>query len=177
MAGSSLGSADVSCGLLIRPTSWPSASAVAKRTYSSKHKQWTLSQLRVSLPTSDTMSFWVSSSSTCRWTECLLYITFRSREATHELRKRSNAEWSIALQHIQPRKQKIGTDTSRIPVKKNWVVIEVSQTMKKCPYLETHVPWVMKFHKIFPREEVAALLTACPHQEEKVIVLLLEIEI
>jgi hypothetical protein len=39
MAGSSLGSADVSCGLLIRPTSWPSASAVAKRTYSSKHKQ------------------------------------------------------------------------------------------------------------------------------------------
>lgn len=50
MAGSSLGSADVSCGLLIRPTSWPSASAVAKRTYSSKYKQWTLSQLRVSLP-------------------------------------------------------------------------------------------------------------------------------
>jgi hypothetical protein len=49
--------------------------------------------------------------------------------------------------------------------------------MEKCPYLETHVPLVMKFHKIFPREEVAALLTACPHQEEKVIVLLLEIEI
>jgi hypothetical protein len=39
MAGSSLGNADVSCGLLIRPTSWPTASAVAKRTYSSKHKQ------------------------------------------------------------------------------------------------------------------------------------------
>jgi integrase len=85
-------------------------------------------------------------------------------------------EASLCNTH-NPENRRLAQILQEFQFKKNWVVIEVSQIMEKCPYLETHVPWVMKFHKIFPRKEVAALLTACPHQEEKMIVLLLEIEI